>query len=145
MCGARASSLRAGCDRCQLESLAARPQTAAVMTGGKLPKISLGFVVRRCTLELGRRPTAREFRGWSDTAGEQGMALFGRRITEQEAELILRHLGRPVTARSARPHEVAENDELPPDLRASGDVRAKIVDFAAVRARARRQGGRRAG
>lgn len=103
--------------------------------GEKIPKVALGFVVRRCTMELGRRPTAREFSKWSDTAGEQGMAIFGRRISEHEAEVILRHLGRPVTARSARPHEVAANDELPPELQASADVRAKVVDFAAVRAR----------
>ncbi|MFN2375771.1 MAG: hypothetical protein ABR538_04490 [Candidatus Binatia bacterium] len=112
--------------------------TAAAMAGDKLPKISLGFVVRRCTMELGHPPTPRELSRWADTAGEQGMAIFGRSINEKEAEVILRHLGRPVTARSARPHEVTAKDELPPDLQASGDVRAKVVDFAAFRAAARR-------
>ena len=110
-------------------------QTATVMSVGKLPRISLGFVVRRCTLALGHRPTAREFSSWASTAGEGGAAIFGRPVTEREAEVILRHQGRPVTARTARPYEVASSDELPPQLRASGDVRDKVVDFAAVRAR----------
>lgn len=107
-------------------------------TGEKLPKISLGFVVRRCTMELGRNPTAREFSRWANTAGEQGTAIFGRTVTENEAEVILRHLGRPVTARTARPHEVVLQAELPVQLRPSADVRAKVVDFAAVRAATRR-------
>lgn len=108
------------------------------MAEEKLPKISIGFVVRRCILELGRPPSPREFSEWANTAGEEGMAIFGRRISRQEAEVILRHQGRPVTARSARPHEVVAKDELPPDLRASADVRAKVVDFAAIRAATRR-------
>lgn len=86
-------------------------------------------------MALGRRPSAREFSQWANTAGEMGTAIFGRRVTEQEAEVILRHQGRPVTARSAHPHEVVHEDELPAALRPSGDVRDKVVDFAAVRAR----------
>lgn len=108
------------------------------MAGGKPPKIALGFVIRRCTLELGRRPTAREFRDWANTAGEQGMALLGRHITDQEAELILRHQARPVTARDPRIHEAASPDELPEHLRPVADVRAKVVDFAAIRSGTRR-------
>ena len=109
-----------------------------VGTDTKLPKISLGFVVRRCALELGRHPTAREFSKWANTAGEQGTAIFGRTVTEHEADVMLHHLGRPVTARSAQPHEVVPQDQLPAQLQASADVRAKIVDFAAVRAATRR-------
>jgi hypothetical protein len=108
------------------------------MAAEKLPKIAIGFVVRRCVLELGRRPSPREFRDWANTAGDQGMALFGRAITEAEADVILRHQARPVTARSAQPHEAAAMEELPPELRPSPDVRAKVVDFAAVRAASRR-------
>ena len=108
------------------------------MAGDKLPKISLGFVVRRCVLELGRRPTPREFSEWANSAGELGSALFGRRIGVHEAEVILRHQGRPVTAASARPHEVAAQEDLPEELRASADVRNKVVDLAAVRAATRR-------
>ena len=105
------------------------------MPNGRLPKISIGFVVRRCVLALGHRPTPREFADWANTAGEQGMAIFGRTITAQEADVILRHQGRPVTSRTAQPYEVAANAELPPELRASDDVRDKVVDFAAIRAR----------
>lgn len=105
------------------------------MAAGDLPKISIGFVVRRCVLALGRRPSAREFSQWANTAGEQGTAIFGRRVSEQEAAVILRHQGRPVTARSAHPHEVVAEHELPEGLRPSADVRDKVVDFAAIRAR----------
>lgn len=102
---------------------------------GRLPKISIGFIVRRCTLALGHRPSAREFSEWANTAAEHGAALFGRPITIDQAEVILRHQGRPVTARTAQPYEVASNEELPAELRASDDVRDKVVDFAAIRAR----------
>ena len=105
------------------------------MSDRRLPKISIGFVVRRCILALGRRPTAREFRDWANTAGEQGMAIFGRAINVHEAETILRHQGRPVTARDPQPFEAIGNDELPPELRASDDVRDKVVDLTAIRAR----------
>lgn len=101
----------------------------------KLPKISLGFVVRRCVMELGRRPTPREFSDWANSAGELGSAVFGRRINPYEAEVILRHQARPVTARTAHPHEVVSAQELPEALRPSADVRDKVVDFAAIRAR----------
>lgn len=105
------------------------------MSGRGLPKISIGFVVRRCTLALGRRPSAREFSEWANTAGENGAAVFGRPITVEQAEVILRHQGRPVSARTAQPYEVVSNLELPAELRASDDVRGKVVDFAAIRAR----------
>ncbi len=105
------------------------------MAGSGLPRISIGFVVRRCTMALGRRPTPPEFRDWANTAGEQGTAVFGRPISVYEAEVILRHQARPVTARTAQPHEAVDQAELPAELRASADVRDKVVDFAAVRAR----------
>jgi hypothetical protein len=107
------------------------------MAARDLPKISLGFVVRRCVLALGRRPSPREFSQWANTAGEQGAAIFGRPINEHEAEVILRHQGRPVTARSAHPHETVDAEALPSELRPSADVRDKVVDFGAVRARRR--------
>ncbi|HYB98602.1 MAG TPA: hypothetical protein VEC57_05650 [Candidatus Limnocylindrales bacterium] len=100
----------------------------------RLPKIAIGFVVRRCTLELGRKPTAREFSQWANTAGEQGTAVFGRPITAEEADVILRHLARPVTARSAQRYDAATG-VAPVERQASGDVRDRVVDFAAVRAR----------
>jgi hypothetical protein len=105
------------------------------MSAKGLPKISIGFVVRRCTLALGHRPSAKEFSQWANTAGEHGSAIFGRPVSVYEAEVILRHQGRPVTARTAQPYEVVSSDELPAELRASDDVRDKVVDFAAIRAR----------
>jgi len=105
------------------------------MAQGRLPKIALGFVVRRCTLALGHRPSAREFSQWANTAGEHGIAIFGRPVSVAEAEVILRHQARPVTARSAAPYESLSIDELPSDQRPSADVRDKLVDFAAIRAR----------
>ncbi|HXC53075.1 MAG TPA: hypothetical protein VN634_19465 [Candidatus Limnocylindrales bacterium] len=105
------------------------------MSGRGLTKIAIGFVVRRCTLALGHSPSAHEFSQWANTAGEFGGALFGRPVTVQEAEVILRHQARPVTSRTARPYESATDGELPAELRASDDVRDKVVDFAAIRAR----------
>jgi hypothetical protein len=107
------------------------------MAKSDLPIISLGFVVRRCTLALGHPPSPRELRQWANTGGENGGAVFGRAITDQDAEVILRHLGRPVHARSAQPHEVASAGDLPVEYQASADVRDKVVDLRAVRARRR--------
>jgi hypothetical protein len=104
-----------------------------------LSKISIGFVVRRCTLALGHFPSPREFSEWANTAGEDGLAVFGRRINVPEAEVILRNQARPVTARDPRPYESAPRENLPEDLRASDDVRDKVVDFNAVRARRARR------
>jgi hypothetical protein len=105
------------------------------MATHRLPKISIGFVVRRCILALGHRPTAREFADWANSAGEHGGAIFGRTVTVAEAEVILRHQARPVTSRTAQPHEAIDKETLPPELRASDDVRDKVVDFAAIRAK----------
>jgi hypothetical protein len=88
-----------------------------------LPKMMLGFVVRRCTVALGRRPTAAEFANWANGGS---MRLFGRPITEDEAALILRHQARLVTAKGATPAEqYAPTDDLAPN----------VVPLAALRAR----------
>lgn len=67
-------------------------------------KMSLGFVVRQCAVDLGRMPTARELADWAnhqlDQRGEY--RLFGRPITPAEAEVILQHPGRPVRVRPER-------------------------------------------
>lgn len=73
-----------------------------------LPKMMLGFVVRQCAVALGRVPSAEELTEWANNQGE-GRArycLFGRAITVDEARVILRHPGRPVTVRSAGPYPV---------------------------------------
>ena len=73
-----------------------------------LPKMMLGFVVRQCAIALGHAPSAKEFTEWANTqgAGRGRYCLFGRAITVEEARVILRHPGRPVTVRSAGPYPV---------------------------------------
>ena len=83
----------------------------------RLPKMMIGFVVRRCTAQLGRRPTPAEFAAWANSHGdaEREFCLFGRPISEAEANLILKHQARLVTAKSATPEEQhVEDDGLPP-------------------------------
>jgi hypothetical protein len=79
-----------------------------------LPKMMLGFVVRRCAVALGHAPTPAEFAAWANSQGEEGKpaCLFGRPITEREAALILRHPARPVSARGAAPHEQIVDEAL---------------------------------
>jgi hypothetical protein len=89
----------------------------------RLPKMMIGFVVRRCCVELGRRPTPAEFATW---ANEGDVRLFGRPISEAEAGVILRHQARLVTAKSATPTEqYVEIDEPAPDVVRLADVRAR--------------------
>lgn len=65
------------------------------------PKIMLGFVVRQCAVALGHEPTASELASWAnnqrDARGDY--CIFGRAITIDEAAVILRHPGRPVSVR----------------------------------------------
>lgn len=87
-------------------------------TGSRLPRMMIGFVVRRCAVDLGRAPTAAEFAVWANHRGAngRGYALFGRPITEAEAQMILRHQARLVTAKRAAPdeeHREVENWNLP--------------------------------
>ncbi|HEY8514594.1 MAG TPA: hypothetical protein VIS07_03665 [Candidatus Binatia bacterium] len=72
-----------------------------LLTGGKM---MLGFVVRECAVELGHDPTPAELAEWAnhqrDERGE--FCLFGRAITPEEARVILKHPGRPVSVRESR-------------------------------------------
>lgn len=99
------------------------------MASPALPKMMLGFVVRRCTVALGHRPTAAELAAWANSQSEEGKprCLFGRPITEKEAAVILRHPARAVSARSAAAHEQA----------AEGAEAANAVSLAAAAARHR--------
>jgi hypothetical protein len=78
----------------------------------------IGFVVRRCAVELGRAPTAAEFASWANTyrdTGGQSARVFGRSISETEAHLILKHQGRLVSAKSAAGgEEYVELQEVAP-------------------------------
>ncbi|MFT4572627.1 MAG: hypothetical protein ACI8TX_002681 [Hyphomicrobiaceae bacterium] len=99
------------------------------------PKISLGFVIRRCTLALGHSPTPLEFSKWANSAGEQVGAVFGRKINESEAEVMLRNKARPVSARDAQvftPETDGDTASLP---KGSDDVRDQVVSLDAIRAR----------
>jgi hypothetical protein len=100
----------------------------------RAPKMALGFVVRQCTKAIGHTPSPREFRDWANKAGNEDSAIFGRHITEDEAAVILRNLARPVTARDASAFMgVSDADGEAPER--SEDVRDKVVDFEAIRAR----------
>jgi hypothetical protein len=94
----------------------------------RLPKMMLGFVVRRCTVELGRAPTASEFAAWANTGGGRDAHLFGRPISEAEARVILRHQARLVSARSATPEEQYVDEVL-------ARPAANVFSLAAARAR----------
>ena len=80
----------------------------------ELPKMMLGFVVRRCAAAVGHAPTAQEFADWANRYRQGGreVHLFGRPISAGEAQLILQRPGRPVTASGATGHEClpATND-----------------------------------
>jgi hypothetical protein len=64
-------------------------------------RIMLGFVVRQCAVALGHQPSAVELREWAnDQRDAHGRyRIFGRAITIDEADVILRHPGRLVTVR----------------------------------------------
>ncbi len=96
-----------------------------------LPKMMLGFVVRRCAAAVGHEPTAEEFAAWANNQqdGHRSFYLFGRPISVGEARVILGHRGRPVTARSARPHECVDT--------ATVTASAKVTSFASAAARLR--------
>ena len=66
----------------------------------------LGFVVRQCAVALGHTPSPAELVEWANNQrnGRTRYCLFGRPITLEEARVILRHPGRPVTVRSAAPY-----------------------------------------
>jgi len=101
----------------------------------------LGFVVRRCSVDLGHMPDAGEFASWANNQGENGHSycLFGRPISESEARIILKHRARLVSARSAAPHErFVEEDEF-----ANVDVRGHtVVSLQKARERLLRKPGR---
>jgi hypothetical protein len=93
----------------------------------------IGFVVRRCAVELGRTPTAAEFAAWANSDSADRAHRFGRPISEAEARLILRHQSRLVSARDATAEETwADGVERPP-ARTENVVR--LADVRARRAR----------
>lgn len=93
----------------------------------RLPKMMIGFLVRRCTVALGHPPSAAEFAAWAN-AGQ--MNLFGRPISESDARIMLRHQARIVTARGAAPHEQYVDDDA-----ALAGAAANVIRLADARAR----------
>lgn len=107
----------------------------------RLPKMMIGFVVRRCAVELGRAPTAAEFAHWANTyRNGKDARVFGRSISENEARLILEHQGRLVSAKSAAPGEAyVEPEEVSP--RELADREVISLDEARQRLARRRRSG----
>jgi hypothetical protein len=101
-----------------------------------LPKMMLGFVVRRCAVAVGHEPNAEEFAAWANTyrEGDRTVHLFGRPISVREAQVILRHRGRPVAARSATPYERVREDDA-----TAGNVTSLMEAKARLQARSRRK------
>ncbi len=104
--------------------------TAMASVTATLPKMMLGFVVRRCAVAVGHEPSAEEFAAWANNHqdGDRSFCLFGRPISVGEARIILRHRGRPVSARGAAPHECVADEETPP-------TSTKVTSFAEAVAR----------
>lgn len=94
-----------------------------------LPKMMLGFVVRRCAVAVGHEPSPEEFAHWANNYTDNGRTyhLFGRPITPHDARMILRHRGRLVTAKSATAQEQAETER--------GPMPRNVASFAAAVAR----------
>jgi hypothetical protein len=104
-----------------------------------LPKMMLGFVVRRCAVEVGHQPSPEEFAAWANSHNDGGRKrrLFGRPITVDEARVILRHRARVVTARSASPYERFVPEEEMPKPAASGTIISLPRVRAILKARAK--------
>jgi hypothetical protein len=105
-------------------------EKASPMASAPLPKMMLGFVIRRCAVALGRDPSPAEFAEWANTYsdGDRKVCLFGRPISEIEARVMLRHRARPVAARSAAPSEQLKED-------VAGVAIARVTSISEVKAR----------
>lgn len=99
------------------------------MTETRLPKMMIGFVVRRCTVDLGHAPSPAEFAAWANAGDGRDAHLFGRPISIAEAGLILRHQARLVSAASAAPEEQWVESAAP------AIATPNVVSLAAARAR----------
>ena len=78
-----------------------RPELAE---GDAPVRVLLGFLTRECAIALGHQPTARELADWANhQRDERGVyCLFGRKISPDDATVILKHPKREVTVRRAR-------------------------------------------
>jgi hypothetical protein len=71
-------------------------------------KMMLGFIVRRCAVDIGHTPTPDEFAAWANAQHENGRryCLFGKPISPSIAKVMFRQPGRLVTV---RPEGLARN------------------------------------
>ena len=99
------------------------------MASPRLPKMMIGFVVRRCTVELGHAPSPAEFAAWANAGDGRDAHIFGRPISETEATVILRHQARLVSAASAAA------DEQWGDAATPAPAAPNVLSLAAARAR----------
>lgn len=99
-------------------------------------KMMLGFVVRRFVADTGCEPSPETFAEWANRYrdGDREVYLFGRPISANEARVILRHRGRPVSARGAQPREAGDMDSAPLAA-ADTTAPAKVTSLAEARAR----------
>ena len=65
-------------------------------------KMMLGFIVRRCSADLGHNPTPDEFATWANAQTENGhrYCLFGKPISPSAAKVMFQQPGRLVTVRA---------------------------------------------
>ncbi len=62
----------------------------------------LGFIVRKCIMDIGHPPTAEEFAAWANDQEENGhrYSLFAQPISLSTAKIMIRHPERLVSVRS---------------------------------------------
>jgi hypothetical protein len=102
----------------------------------QIPKMMLGFIVRRCAVDLGHLPSAEDLASWASQPDEEGLRPFGRSITSDEAKLILDHQSRLVSARSASSNEIFLDDaDLPDNVIRLDSVRRRLTQLRARRSR----------
>jgi hypothetical protein len=77
------------------------------------PKMMLGFIVRRCAVDLGHMPSADEFAAWANEQKQNGrrFCLFGKPISPIAAKIMLRQPGRLVTVRPEGVATLAKAEE----------------------------------
>ena len=65
------------------------------------PKMMLGFIVRRCAVDLGHTPSPDEFAAWANEQKDNGRryCLFGKPISALAAKIMFKQPGRLVTVR----------------------------------------------
>jgi hypothetical protein len=65
-------------------------------------KMMLGFIVRRCAVDIGHTPTPDEFAAWANAQHDNGrrFCLFGKPISPSIAKVMFRQPGRLVTVRA---------------------------------------------